>query len=135
QVGKVKPRTEMPPLAAQRQQPRTAVSGPRDGGEQRLDQPRVERVGLVRPVEDKLDHRARLLDQKGIGHRGSHGKARLFGGGTCAPGRPADHSAITSCVWAPSSGGEREISYSHPEMAPGKPTVRGATPWGSPRRR
>src|SRR5262249_32258083 len=50
QVGKVEPRTEMPPLAAQCQQPRAAVRGPRDGDEQRLDQPRIERVGLVRPL-------------------------------------------------------------------------------------
>ena len=107
EVGKVEPRTEMPPLAAQRQQPRAAVRGPRDGDEQRLDQPRVERVGLVRPVEDKLDHRARLLDQKRIGQRASHDRARLFGGGAGAPGRVAHHSAMTSCVWAPSSGGGR----------------------------
>ena len=79
QVGKVEPRTEMPPLAAQRQQPRAAVRGPGDGDEQSLDQPRVERVGLVRPVEDKLDHRARLLDQKRIGHRATHDRASRAG--------------------------------------------------------
>src|SRR6185369_2951628 len=86
QVGKVEPRTEMPPLAAQRQQPRAAVRGPCDGDEQRLDQPRVERVGFVRPVEDKLAPRARLLYQKRIGHRATHDRARLFGGGAGAPG-------------------------------------------------
>src|SRR5262249_15017532 len=84
---------------------------------------------LVRPIEDKLDHRARLVDQKRIGHRATHDSARLFGGGAGAPRRPAHHSAMTSCVWA--LGGEREISYFHPEIATGKPTVRVSTPLGS----
>jgi hypothetical protein len=107
QIGKVEARAEMPPLAPQRQQPRAAARGPRHRGEQRFNQPRVERVGFVRPIEDKLGYRARLLNQKRIGHRGAHGRARLFGGGAGTRGRPVLHSAITSCVWAPSSGGER----------------------------